>query len=262
MRRPLRARASEVTEGVWADLGTLLAMTNPATELAALLQSWTVPQGRAPRQAREAVANELGRSVTEEQARACRHLADIERWIARLELRGINVSGYRANQPRWQEAVFSVHVPYTAAVRSETAALPADPMHSLTALSGAIDLAGGVLELSPESFERAMSAVTSAEKFVQGADGISQSLRLHLLGLLAAIREALGEGAPDRAAPLVAEYIGTVLMTSERVPDGKRAAWREHATDWVTQFSAGVAAGGSLPLLTGVVQTIVTAIGS
>lgn len=231
-------------------------MTNPAAELATLLRSWSVPSGRSPRQARETAAQELGRSVSDEQARACRYLANIERWIARLELRRIDVSGYRANQPRWQEAVFSVQVPYDIVVQREAPAIKADPMHSLTNLAGAIDLAGALVELAPETLERAMDAIVSAEEFVRTATGISQSLRLHLLGLLAAIREALEDGAPDRAAPLVAEYVGTVMMTSERVPESQRSAWRHHAGDWVKQFSAAVAAQGALPLLMGATQAI------
>lgn len=129
------------------------------------------------------------------------------------------------------------------------AVVGAGDLRLLRSLAITTDVAGGSVQLGPESIEKVEAAITDAEDFIKGAEEIRDSLRLHLLGLLAAIREAVENGRADQAGPLVAEFIGTTSLTAEVVPEPHRSAWRQKASDWVLQFSANVAAGDGIPLV-------------
>ncbi len=226
-----------------------------------MLGEWAVPSG-SPRKHRDRVATSRGSTFSAEHARACRYLAEIELWIQRLRARNVNVSGFEATYTAWQEAVFSVQLPWLSAVGSATPAIGNAQLHLLTSLGAAIDLAGGAVEISPATIGAVEEIIAKAEEFVHQSAGIPESLRLHLLGLLAEIRECVNSGRADRAATLVSEFIGTVDLTAERVPEDEKSNWRGLAHDWVVQFSANVAAAGTLPLLAAGWQAAQLAIGS
>ena len=231
-------------------------MKNPARELSDLLERWSVPRGYSPHSLRTHLAEEAGETFATEHTAACRYLADVSRWIDRLEVRGLDVEPWRATIPRWQEAVFSVHVPWTTQVQGARESINADQLRILKGLAGAIDLAGGTLELSVDTIDRAISLVETSEEFVRAADDLSESMRLHLLALLADIRDALINGPADRVGPLVAEVVGTMTLATERVPEERRPRWRDLTKEWVFQYSVGFAAGQTLPVLTYVARAV------
>lgn len=237
-------------------------MANPARELADLLEMWQVPQNRSPMQARTASAKERGTDWSRDHTNACRLLVDIDRWIKRIEQRGIPVDGYWETLPRWQRAVFSTDHAWGQQFAGGAVAIERDPLHILRSLAVSIDLAGGALDITPATAAAALKIIERTEVLVREAAEISDSLRHHILGMLAELREVIESGAGDRIGPLVAEVIGTATLVAERAPEPQRAKWRTVASDWVVQFTAAYAATEAVPLLEKAAHAASNAIGS
>lgn len=228
----------------------LLPMMNPASELVAMLVEWEIPVNTQPMQHRQAVAREKGSTLHAEMRRATDCLSRIEQELTRLRARGADTEDFDSALLRWSNSVYSIDEDWSVIDgQSARPVVSAGDLRLLRALALAIDLAGGAIQLAPETIQALELTIVDAEKFVQAAPGITESLRLHLLGLLAAIREAVGNGAADRAGPLVAEFVGTASLAAERVPVAEREGWRSMARDWVLQFSANVAATNVVPLI-------------
>lgn len=228
----------------------LLPMRNPADELAEMLVEWEIPVNTQPLYHRQNVAREKGSTLHAEMRRATDCLSRIEQELTRLRARGANTEDFDSALLRWSNSVYSIDEDWSVVHRQGTRpVVSAGDLRLLRALALAIDLAGGATQLAPETLQAVEQTIRDAEKFVRSAPGITESFRLHLLGLLAAIREAVANGSADRVGPLVAEFVGTASLAAERVPEAEREGWRSMARDWVLQFSANVAAAGAVPLI-------------
>lgn len=223
-------------------------MLNPATQLAAMLDDWSVPAGHQPVELRRALSRDQGRTLEDEHLRACDYLREISAWIERLSGR-VDVGPYQRALPRWHASVFSFDTGWTNTAAQERRAINVTDRDLLIGLANLIDLAGATLGIAPASRATVDQAIEDAETFVKGAATIAESLRLHLLGLLAAIREAVDSGRSDRAVPLVTEFIGSVTLAAESVPEDEKQGWRDLAKEWAVAFTSGLAVQGAWPIL-------------
>lgn len=228
-------------------------MGNSARELADLLTTWAIPQGRTPCDHRTITAREHGATLAADHALAMKLLTDVVQSISALERAGVDVSHFRETLPRWQDAVLSCDFLWRSAVGGDTPCLAPDPMRMLRALAGQIDLLGSVLAPPQDRIRAALARVDDAEAFVTDATDINDGTRYYLLGLLAEIREALTGGQPASAAPKVAEFVGAATMVAEAAAPGSSARdrWRGFATTVAANFTGGalvvagqIAAGG------------------
>jgi hypothetical protein len=229
-------------------------MVNPARELVTMLDAWAIPGGRASLDVRETFSREAGSTLEEQHLRACGYLRDISTWIERLSTR-IDVDPYRRAVPRWHAAVFAFETGWSVTTGNARRAISPPDRDLLIGLSNTIDLSGAALGITPASLPAVHKAIEDAEAFVNGAD-ITSSLRHHLLGLLAAIREAVEDGRTDRTVALVSEFIGSATLAAETAPEEQKQGWRDLTKEWVVAFTSGVAVQGVWPAMISAAEAV------
>lgn|SRR5690606_3896829 len=219
-------------------------MTNAATELADLFDSWAVRRNSSPYNSRVESAKEKGSAFDAEAMRGMELLVEIRGTLRTLRENGTKVDHFRNALPTWVESLLSVNIPWNQGHAQAKKIISAESNALLRSLGGYIDLARQVATLAPADLELALSRIADAERFVNEAPDINESTRLHMLGQLQAIREALQKGETAKAASNLTEFVGQTTILSEVVKQsdpGRGDKWAQMGRDLVTNFVSGAA---------------------
>lgn len=223
-------------------------MTNPAAELVGLFEAWRLPKSVAPHTARARAAEKRGTTFVDDVTRAMKLFIEIDRALDDMERRGVPTGAFRETVPSWQRAFLSFNFPWQSTVNQDTMCIGVEHLRLLEALASHIDLLRSVESLPPDRLAYALARVKIAEDFVQDSADVTEPMRLQLLGLLLAIREALELGDTAEAGARIAEFVGRSTIVGEVVEQanpGRGDAWRQMGRD----FAANFVSGGALLLL-------------
>jgi len=217
-------------------------MQNPAYELAEIFEGWEIPPRAIPIHARNNYAESIGETPEQVTNRAMRCLVEIIQRVDQLErVHGmVDIAAMRHGIPSWQAGVLSVGNPLAGpAANGRRPAVSPDSMVQLRLLGSVLDSYGAALQPTPDARSRVEGALDQAQSAIEDLD-ISDSLRHHLLGLLARIREALAAGHPGEFASAVAEFVGTLHLYEQTENDPeKRSKWQKIRDDFLVPVAAG-----------------------
>jgi hypothetical protein len=210
-------------------------MPNSASQLAALLENWSIPPSSTPEKAR-GLHGVSDLDFWRGQAKAVALLHDIERTLSGMEAVGNDVSSYRRALPRWYEAVFSYTIPWKAGGQSSArAAIADDPLHFLKILGATIDALGLSAEVDDDTIETVSTALTTAFTLAREDPDLTPQLRRYLLALIQEARSAIEEletfGASS-VRSVTAELGGAILVAADASKsDEQRGRWTKIAHD-------------------------------
>jgi hypothetical protein len=225
------------------------AVKNPARELGQLLDAWNEPGGKTHLGRREAVADERDSTFWGDHQRAVDLISEIGSRLDLLQAEGHNVDAQRRSLREYYRSVFLTgselkwNATFSSGVPVECISDTARDM--LRSIETLLDVQGGQYLPPAPVLANLEAAITAAEEFVKSAEDINESMRLHLLGLLAAIREAVTNGDRSAATAATTEFVGNVNILSETT---KNKRWHEVGRDFLVNWSAGLAVNGTWAL--------------
>jgi hypothetical protein len=219
-------------------------MSNPARELARILDGWGYGKGKSPQQARKEYAQSRGMAEDAVARRALGSLVEIESVLADLTALGDDVGMFTETLPHWQSGLLNAATRSQSAQAGQTAtAIGKGHLDLLKALSTLIESKGAALRPSPATVADIEAAIAGAEEFVCAVD-ILEETRHYLLGLLARIRSAVRDGRPTELRSAVNEYVGATTAV-ERANPGEAGRWAK-AREGILQPILNNAVGGVL----------------
>lgn len=202
---------------------------NPARELTKIFEGWTTDpttQSReSPASARTRYAKELGLPPYEVTLRAMQAMSALARRLDELQRAGVYDSAVlRAGFPAWVSAITNAQVSNSAAGQA-IPPVKQEYMDNLRMLASVLDGYAHSLLPPPANLDRILAALRDAEADVEQLD-INDSLRHHLLSLLARIREAAQSGAPGEFFSASAEFVGaTQFFEAATMDAGQKSRW-------------------------------------
>lgn len=200
-------------------------MTNPAYELARILETWTVgPNG--PRDARERAADAANTTFNDQAVEAMRALADLMVALDELDARGLPTESLRHGLSDWVSAITSESVPWGQGTRGPVEALGEAQLQNLKAVGMVLDAHGAALLPRPAMLDTVLSAIAEARQVLISAD-LTESMRHYLLSILARIEEALVAGRTGAYFAAVNEFVGATTVAAATETDPDRRRWWE-----------------------------------
>jgi len=221
-------------------------MSNPATELAQILESWSIAEGSNTANTRELAGGTV--EGWRKTGHAASLLVAIDVELDAMAASGDDVSDYRAYMTQWYEGVFSFQNGWQQGKQTATPALPEAPMRMLKVLGLMISKFGRSSLGSPTQRGASLACIREAIAMLEtDLEDWDKSEKEYLYRLLAAARRAIEErgvvGETDLRA-LMNELIGgmTAVALDLRASEGQSSNRFTRVMDWVGR-TIGVSRG-------------------
>ncbi|GAA1768364.1 hypothetical protein [Agromyces humatus] len=221
-------------------------MSNPATELAQILESWEVPRGQSAYNAR-AVEGEDNVAFWTRQAQAVTLLRAVIAEIDAMQAAGDDVSAYSAYIATWSEGIFCFHNGWQSGHSQGGTAVEMPSLLALKSLGLLLSKTGRAVGSSPTQRATLLACLAEALQLIESElDDWDRSEKEYLYRLVASARGALEEhpllGEID-IRKLLNELIGalTGVALDLRASEGKTDRF-DRIMNWVAS-TAGVVRG-------------------
>lgn len=227
-------------------------MTNPASELAFLLENWRiVPNGRSVYALRE--MDEQTDDQWRLQVRAAELLSEIDRALEALSESGQNVDHYRKYFVGWARAVFVPDFNWVPGMNGTTAVFEEHLIPMLKATADLLARTDMPVSVTPESRDGSLDALDQIVAALKDAP-LAEPVRRYVFELISSCRTVLQESDTLGSVDLFArihELVGVLtLITQSMMDTPETAPWAEKIRNLsyrlVPYYSAAKAAGFAL----------------
>lgn len=237
-------------------------MSNPALELAEILDSWAVQKGQTIHQARGNEANTSSLPLWDEVIKAVRCLVALDKILQAMAARGDDITDYRQALPTWWAAVFQPDQLWNAGHNAVKPLISPSDLATLRIFGRLIEAQGLTDQLTPESLESIVLALTEIEDAVGDldmADLAKHRILWHVqqARMFAADIDRFGEAVVIQTASAVATE--TVRLVQEERVDASKASKLRRAAAVILANAAGNYVGSGALELTPVILKAIEA---
>ncbi|PFG19895.1 hypothetical protein ATL40_1472 [Serinibacter salmoneus] len=154
------------------------------------------------------------------QAMSC--IVQIEQRLEAFRRAGFDADNLRSGIAQWQRAITT---PQPHPQPKGVKALSDDSRMLLQTLALVFDQQGALVRLDPAAEGRVLAAISEVERAIEELE-LSEAVRLHLLSLLARIRESLVRGDAAEYTAATSEFVGMTVIREATDDEERASAWR------------------------------------
>lgn len=197
---------------------------NPASRLAEILETWTVPANSTVKKARVRAAGECGYESQAIEAMRC--LVRISDRLDEIDRTGGDSSSLRHSLPQWVAAVLSESQAFGTTAQAERRAIQPDSLAHLRTMAMVFEYVGSSLTISADKVDSILAGVEDLRVKVL-ALGLPSGQQAYLLSLLDRIEDAIRRNDGWGAATAANEFVGaTVTMEKREREPGRKKQWK------------------------------------
>ncbi|WP_157983394.1 hypothetical protein [Nocardiopsis sp. TNDT3] len=168
-------------------------MSNPATALAKLLESWEIPQGSAAHKVRADGDSPSHLSYWQRQADAVALLREVDQSIDALIEMGEDASHFREDLVPLYRSIFGLDPSWTGSEQRPRQAAPAHCIRALKNLGLLLNFSGLSIKLDEPTIQELRESLHDSYEFITKIPNLDKSDRFYLFTLIAEARRYLDE---------------------------------------------------------------------
>jgi hypothetical protein len=219
-------------------------MSNAATELAALLDSWSRrPRSTNVRDFRTEVAKKSASNLDAEMVRGMALVGEIRLELDRLAALGTDTSMFEPGLKSWWRAIA---MPDTSWGHTPNADEPigSDALNLLKSLGALIDARRDASPISVINREAIQRLLDAADDLVTGSTA-PEAAKRYISTLVAGVRDALTSEDPQLTVDWVLRLLATITFIAD-IPDPHEAdsSWRESFKNFAKKWGKDLAVAG------------------